>query len=76
MDTFSKEQEKKILLTARESIFAALNRDDFLIPVDWSQDPLLMQKRGTFVTLTILEQLRGCIGSILPMRPLLMTTSP
>lgn len=72
MDSFSKDQETKILSTARNSILNALKRSDFIIPEDWSKDHLLMQKRGTFVTLTIQNQLRGCIGSILPIRPLLV----
>jgi len=33
--------------------------------------PELLEERATFVTLTIKGQLRGCIGSILPRRPLI-----
>jgi len=72
MDSFSTEQEKRILTTARESILNAFLHKEFVIPSEWAEEKALMEKRGTFVTLTIQEQLRGCIGSILPVRPLLI----
>jgi uncharacterized protein len=36
------------------------------------KDPILFENRGTFVTLTIYGRLRGCIGSILPSKPLIL----
>jgi len=36
-----------------------------------SYDQILNKKQGSFVTLTISGNLRGCIGSILPVRPLI-----
>jgi uncharacterized protein len=35
------------------------------------KDPELFEKRGAFVTLTLNGRLRGCIGSILPSKPLI-----
>ncbi len=39
------------------------------------KNELLWQKRGTFVTLTINGELRGCIGTILPVNPLIVDVS-
>lgn len=36
-----------------------------------SEDPVFQEKRGTFVTLKINGQLRGCIGNLMPEKPLI-----
>ncbi|MCE5222654.1 AmmeMemoRadiSam system protein A [bacterium] len=53
-------------LTQRKRV----HQTDFL-PVD----PLLMEERASFVTLTIHGKLRGCVGSIVPYQPLLLDVS-
>ena len=46
--------------------FAPINRDTII-----ASYPELLQDKACFVTLTINHQLRGCIGSIIPHRPLI-----
>lgn len=46
--------------------FAPINRDTIV-----ASYPELLQDKACFVTLTINHQLRGCIGSIIPHRPLI-----
>jgi AmmeMemoRadiSam system protein A len=65
------EQQKKFLLTlARKSIASYL--EDKTIPQIKKNDvdPVLAEKRGVFVTLTLNSRLRGCIGSIIPEKTL------
>jgi len=62
------EQEKTLLETARAGIREYLEtgrRLDFR-----PQDPVLLEKRGLFVTLKKAGRLRGCIGYPLPLKPL------
>ena len=63
------EEDKKLLLKlARESI---LNHFDGRKENDgYDLSPILKEFRGTFVTLKIDGDLRGCIGHIVPVMPL------
>jgi uncharacterized protein len=70
MSTYSKIQQNRILQIAHSSIQLFLIRQKFVLPSDWKDDFALFEKRGTFVTLTKNDSLRGCIGSILPRQPL------
>ena len=65
--------EKDLLLkAARQSILSQFGSAD--IPeVDYEAHPLLKEKRGAFVTLSIEEELRGCIGYIVAIAPLFET---
>ncbi len=59
----------ELLRLARTAITAHLIKDSAIErPADPS--PLLAEKRGCFVTLHKAGQLRGCIGTILPVMPL------
>ena len=65
--------DKKILLKiARASILEVfknkqlINRDELI-----KEYPFLLEERATFVTLKLNKNLRGCIGSILPRKPLI-----
>jgi AmmeMemoRadiSam system protein A len=61
-----------LLALARETITRAAHQRE-LPPVDVENaPPALRVERATFVTLTKHEQLRGCIGSIEPRRPLVL----
>ncbi len=65
-------QEKKALLyIARAAIATYLSEGIEFVP-DKKSFPYerLWEKRGSFVTLTIHGNLRGCIGSIIPHQPL------
>ena len=58
-----------ILDTARESIIHAINQEEFKpehVP------PVLAEYGASFVTIKLNGQLRGCIGSIYPTRPLII----
>ena len=60
---------KFILELARKSIFSVLNNEEYTpneIP------PVLTQFGASFVTLKLNGELRGCIGSIYPTKPLLL----
>jgi AmmeMemoRadiSam system protein A len=62
-------EDRKLLLDlAKEAIESKLERREIKIPKNIPSK--LKEKRGTFVTLTINGQLRGCIGHILPVQEL------
>ena len=64
----NEKQQKQLLTIAREPIKIWLEKKEKLkLP---GIDSLLREKRGIFVTLKKNEQLRGCIGMILPEQPL------
>jgi len=63
------DQQKKLLLKiARETLENYLSGKK--LPELKIDDPVLMEKRGVFVTLHKKENLRGCIGYIEPIKPL------
>jgi AmmeMemoRadiSam system protein A len=66
-------EEKEILLkAARQSIGSLFDGEEPRSP-DYQKHPLLKEKLGAFVTLTINNQLRGCIGYIIGLEPLFET---
>ncbi len=69
----SKEKGEILLEVARKAIATRLG-----VKADSSgnletrtDDPVFKAKRGTFVTLKINDQLRGCIGNLVPEKPLI-----
>ena len=64
----SETQRRYLLHLAREAIAARLVDGRTLEPK--TDDPLMAEKRGAFVTLTKKGELRGCIGYPLPVKPL------
>jgi uncharacterized protein len=75
MATLSQEQRTQLLLIARESIAAALAGRRYQVPPEYI-DERLSQPAGAFVTLnTPAGDLRGCIGSIVPVAPLYQAVS-
>lgn len=58
-----------VLAAAKASIIASINGEEF-IPKDIPT--VLTQHGATFVTLKIGEELRGCIGSVYPTKPLIL----
>lgn len=68
------EKEKEYLLgVARKSIMAGLHGEDFSPAPPPS--PTLLEKRGVFVTLTKKGELRGCIGYLEPLKPLIQSVA-
>ena len=66
-------EEKEILLkVARESILAEFSEGE-VTKVDYKAYPKLKMELGTFVTLKINDELRGCIGYITAQKPLFET---
>ncbi len=67
-------KQKKILLEiARSAIENYLKNRVKRYPTRAEiDDPKLWEERATFVTLTIDGELKGCIGSIIPTKPLIM----
>ena len=68
-DYIEKFYSKYILNIARQSISCALKGEEF-IPKEIP--PVLTQYGASFITLKINEDLRGCIGSIYPTKPLIL----
>ncbi len=69
---YSKNEEKTLIKLARKAISEHLNNPTKAqIQIDQNKlSSKLKQKRATFVTLTINDNLRGCIGHIMPVQPL------
>jgi AmmeMemoRadiSam system protein A len=70
-DVLNREQKFYLLDLARRTIQFYLEKSDPL--KERSDDPLLLEKRGAFVTLKVDDELRGCIGYPLPHKPLFQT---
>ncbi|MBQ7764031.1 AmmeMemoRadiSam system protein B [bacterium] len=68
-DFIEQHYSKYILDTVRKTIFASLQGEEY-IPRDIPT--VLTQYGATFVTLKINGNLRGCIGSIYPTKPLIL----
>ena len=70
--TLSDRHRKILLATARESIAHGL-RTGKPLPVDPAEfDPELQEERATFVTLNKQGELRGCIGHLEAIQPLIL----
>jgi AmmeMemoRadiSam system protein A len=70
-DVLNSEQKSFLLDLARRTISSYLDKGGSL--KEESDDPLLLKKRGAFVTLKVDNELRGCIGYPLPHKSLLET---
>lgn len=68
-DFLEKYYSKYILNVVKASIIAGLNNEDF-IPRDIPS--VLSQYGASFITLKRNDQLRGCIGSVYPTKPLIL----
>jgi AmmeMemoRadiSam system protein A len=71
MEKLTEEQGKYLLEEARKTIQQALFGDREQTGDDVRLDPIFNQRRGTFVTVTIGGNLRGCIGHIIPQESLI-----
>jgi len=69
----SPSQKTYLLGLARRSVEAVSSGDRAAVPE--TKDPLLLEKRGAFVTLKRGGELRGCIGYPLPYKPLAETVA-
>jgi AmmeMemoRadiSam system protein A len=68
------DQGQKLLRLARTTIAARLGLSDAgnrIIPDNELADPAFQEQRGTFVTLKIRNQLRGCMGCLTPSETIL-----
>lgn len=70
-ESLTAEQGKYLLQEARTTIQEALSGEKAQKGKEDSLPPVFHQRRGTFVTLTIGGNLRGCIGHIIPQESLL-----
>jgi len=68
MNTLTREQKKFLLDIAKKSVESAVRG----IPMEppHTDDPVLNEPRGAFVTLKKHGELRGCIGYVIPIKPL------
>jgi len=68
----SEQDKKQLLILARQSILYALQNRRFPQPSELTAtiSDAMSQPRAAFVTLKKHSQLRGCIGDVLPQRPL------
>jgi len=70
----TKEQGQRLINLARRTIaskLGILDEPDKIIPDRDLADPAFQKKRGTFVTLKIKGQLRGCMGCLTPSETIL-----
>lgn len=67
----NKEQQKFLLDLARKAIRHSIEKGKTLKIK--TEDEMLKEKRGAFVTLKVNDQLRGCIGYPFPYKPLFET---
>ena len=70
----SEQQKNQLLNIARNTIESIFSGKKVSKP-NYEEDAILNTKSGVFVTLTIDEKLRGCIGYIISDRPLYDTLS-
>ncbi|NQD35489.1 AmmeMemoRadiSam system protein A [Permianibacter sp. IMCC34836] len=73
-------QQQQLLALARRSIESGCRNGrplplEKIVPLDESAAEWLRQPAACFVTLTLAEQLRGCIGSLSPRRSLALDVS-
>ena len=61
-------ERRELLQVARRAVEAAVKHTTYEAPSP--SDQALVQERGAFVTLTKKGQLRGCIGYVMPLKPL------
>ncbi|MBF0117907.1 MAG: AmmeMemoRadiSam system protein A [Desulfobacterales bacterium] len=71
MSDFSDEEKKSLLILARSSIESKIVKGAAVKKPE-NPSPLLMKKMGCFVTLHKSNNLRGCIGNIEPVMPLIL----
>lgn len=70
MSELSADERQTLLDIARRSIEHGLRHEHRALSMDIDYPPALAAPRASFVTLKIGNELRGCIGSLEPMRPL------
>jgi AmmeMemoRadiSam system protein A len=63
-------QRRQLLALARTSIEAGLRRGAYVEPQLQDLPPELLERRASFITLHLAGELRGCIGTLDPARPL------
>lgn len=69
MSEFLNDEQKESLLDLARDAVSAKIREDRTLSAE-TGDPVLLSKRGVFVTLKVNGELRGCIGYPLPQKPL------
>ena len=69
--SLSRKEQDVLLEIARKSTEAAVRGRKWFEPAAGEEG--LLQERGAFVTLTIHDHLRGCIGYVAPIKPLYLT---
>ncbi len=68
MKNLTEEQGDKLLKFARAAINSQFCGDGKVQQMSDITEPLFLKNRGTFVTLKLKNQLRGCIGNIEPVK--------
>ena len=69
-ERLSEEVGRRLLKVARDTIQRAFGEQKNDDPGEEVLSPVLSERRGTFVTLTLQGSLRGCIGRIIPQETL------
>ncbi len=70
-DQLTEEEGRYLLSVARKTIEQKISNLEDQVEFDSFDSNKFSEKRGTFVTLTIDDGLRGCIGNIIPQESLL-----
>ena len=75
-NVYSPEERRLLLETAHRAIAAAFSERQFLVlPEASTLPPRLNEPRGAFCTLHLEGRLRGCIGYIAALKPLIQTVA-
>src|SRR3954463_14745150 len=72
---YSPEERALMLRAAHQAIEAAVNQREPVLPSARDVPPRLNEPRGAFTTLHIAGNLRGCVGSIAAVKPLIQTVA-
>ena len=64
IQSLNEKQGQTLVKLARQTIEERLDKHSIKVDPDSMMDSAFKEKRGTFVTLTINKQLRGCIGNL------------
>ncbi len=72
---YSKQQLMALLVIAKKAILHSLEHSSASLNIEHPDDPMLLEQGAVFVTLNKSEQLRGCIGTLIPHRSLYLDTA-
>lgn len=71
--SYTREEKQTLFTIARGAVAATLDGREMIVPTELSEQ--LRRPCGVFVSLKLLDELRGCIGSVTPAEPLYLAVA-